>query len=71
MRQILDRVIADLGIDERGDDGKRERGDDEVVAVGFRIGDGLHADHAAGTGARLHEELLLERAGKIIGDDAR
>jgi hypothetical protein len=70
MREIAQRIVADLGIDERADDGERQRGDDEVVAVGLGIGDGLHADYAAGAGARLDEELLLEHAGEVIGDDA-
>ena len=52
------------------DDGERQRADDEVAAVGFQFGDGLHADHAAGAGARLNEELLLERDREMIGDDA-
>jgi hypothetical protein len=70
MRQTLHRVIADPGIDERSDDGEREHGDDEVVAVGVSIGDGLHADRTTGAGARLHKELLLKRAREMIGDDA-
>ena len=70
MGQILHRIIADLRIDERRDDGERQRADDEVVAVGFRIRHGLHADHAARPGTRFNVELLLERDREMIGDDA-
>ena len=70
MREIFHRIVADLGIHHRADDGERERGDDEIVAVGVGIGDGLHAYGAAGAGARLDEELLLERGGEVIGNDA-
>ena len=70
-REVLDRIVAGLGIGHRNDDGERQRIDAEGVAVGLGGGDRLHADDAGGAGAVLDEELLLERGREMIGGDAR
>ena len=69
-REILDRVVGHLLV-EHGIERQRARRHQEGVAVGRGARDALDADHVAGAGAVLDEELLLERLGEMLGHDAR
>ena len=68
--EIALRVVAELGVAERQQHQLSDIAEHEIVAVGRRIGDRLHADRAAGAGASLDEELLLEFGREMVGDQA-
>ncbi len=68
--EVLDRIVARIGIDDRRDHMRRDAGDHEGVAVGLHMGRLLRADDAAGARLVLDEELLLESLGQLFGDDA-
>ena len=69
-REILARVVADIGI-ERRVDRERARGDQERVAVGLGLGDLARRDGAAGAAAVLDHDGLAEARAHPLGDDAR
>ena len=69
-REILARVVADVGI-ERRIDRQRARGDQQRVAVGRGLGDLARRDGAAGAAAVLDHDGLAEARAHPLGDDAR
>ena len=69
-REILARVVADVGI-ERRVDRKRARRDQKRVAVGRGLGDLARRDGAAGAAAVLDHDGLAEPRAHPLGDDAR
>ena len=68
--EVAERVVAELGIADRQQHQLGDVGEREIVAAGRRIGDRLHADRAAGAGAGLDEELLLEHTRQVVGHQA-
>ena len=57
-RKVAHRVVGQLGIDGGIHDELTIGGHQECVAIGRRLGCGLDADDAAGTGPVLHHHLL-------------
>ena len=51
-------------------DRARERHDQQRVAVLWRVGDDLAADHAAGAAAIVDDDLLAKPLAEMLGDDA-
>jgi ribosomal protein S6E (S10) len=69
--EVVERIEAGLRIGVRVQRQQRQGGDDEVIAVGFRMGDELKGDAAARPGPRLDEELLAEGGGELVGREPR
>jgi hypothetical protein len=70
-REILDRVIGQVGVDVRADAVGRDRVQEERVAVRIGFGDGRGSDRAPGAAAIAGDDRLAERVGKLGADDAR
>jgi len=64
-REVVHRIVVDLLVEHRIER-QRARHHQQRVAIGRRAGDRLDADHVAGAGAVLHEELLLERGREML-----
>ena len=69
-REILARVVADVGI-ERRIDRERARRDQKRVAVGLGLRHLARRDGAAGAAAVLDHDGLAEARAHPLGDDAR
>ena len=61
----VERLLVEPRIDRM-----RDRDDEERVAVGRGLGGEIGADHAAGAGAIVDEDLLAEVLAELVGDDA-
>ena len=70
-REILARVVADIGIERRIDRERAGAAEHERVAVGRGLRDRARRDRAAGAAAVLDHDLLAERLAHLLGDDAR
>ena len=69
-REILQRIVAELGLHE-GIDGERAvRADEQRVAVGRRARHRFGADAAAGAAAVVDHHRLAERARDPFADQA-
>ncbi len=65
MGEVLQRVVADIGIDRRAGQVRAGAGVDEGVAVGLGARDLRGAKRACAAGAVLDEELLLEGGAQL------
>jgi hypothetical protein len=66
--KILDRIIADIGIDRRAGDVRPGAADHQRIAVGRGAGGERGADGAARAGMVLDIKLLAERFRQLLGD---
>ena len=69
--QVLDRIVWQVLIDEGVDRGRRDRLEDQRVAVGPRAGDRVGGDGAAGAALVLHHHLLAELVAELLGGEPR
>ena len=67
-REILDRIVDQLGVDDGVGDVRGGRRHAERVAVGRGLGDRIGADGAAGAGAVLDHDGLPEPFAELGGD---
>ena len=70
-REVLHRVVRHLRVDADVDRERRDVAEQQRVAVGRRLGDGVGADHAARAGAVVDDDRLAERLGQRLLHDAR
>ncbi len=70
-REILLRVVGQLGIDRGCDAVRRDRHHQERVAIRRRLGDDVGADAAARAWPVLDHHLLAQRLGELVGHHAR
>ena len=70
-REILARVVADIGVERRIDRERAGAAEAERVAVGRGFRDLARRDRAARPALVLDHDLLAERLAHLLGDDAR
>ena len=69
--QVLDRIVWQVLVDEGVDHRRRDRLEDQRVAVGPRAGDRVGGDGAAGAALVLHHHLLAELVAELLGGEPR
>ena len=70
-REILERLVGQLGEEMRVDRDLADVGDQQRVAVGRRLHDLGHAIDAARAAHVLHHDRLAQRIGELAADQAR
>jgi hypothetical protein len=69
--KYLDRIVADIGVDDRAGRKRAARGHQDGVAIRRGLRDELAADAAAGTAAIFDDDGLAQYGSESFGDDAR
>jgi len=70
-RELLGRVVAQIGIEARVDADRAGEREQHGVAVGCAARGLARADIAAGAGPVLHQDLLPKRLAHALADQAR
>ncbi len=69
-REVVDRVVRDLGVDRRVGRRGGDRGHADVVAIGRGAREFLRAHHATAAGAVEHDHVLAQGLAQGFGHDA-
>jgi hypothetical protein len=69
-RKILDRIEGQSGVEMRADAMRRNRVEEERIAVGVRLGDRRGGDDAAGAAPVADDDRSSQRGAELGADDA-
>src|SRR5262245_34674512 len=70
-REVLQRIVGQVGIDMRTDAMRGDAALEQCVAVGRRLGDEARAHYAAHAGAVVDHDGLAEHFTELLSHDAR
>ena len=66
--EILERIVGELGVEERVHHQRAVDRQQQRVAVGLGLGHGLGADDGVGAGAVVDDDLLAEVLAHLLAD---
>ena len=69
--EVVDRIVVERLVDVLVDRHRRDRRDQQRIAVGRRGLHRLHADASGGAGAVLDDDRAVERGVHLVGDQPR
>ena len=69
-REIAQRVVRQ-GLEQPGADGRGVGDQQQRVAIGLGLGNGIAGHHAAGAGLVVHDDRLPQRFAELLRDGAR
>ena len=64
--EVLERIVGELGVEERVHHQRAVDRQQQRVAVGLGLGDGLRADDGVGAGAVVDDDLLAEVLAELL-----